>query len=84
MCQQQQAGFCGVGASSIALEQILAQLHLKKPDLTAECGLCNIESNCGLREAAHLCHSDKVFKLFKIHIRLFCHNRIDGMLFCSN
>jgi len=65
--QQQFACFGGVGATSIADEQVLPQLDLQQAYLSAQCRLCNVERNGGAGKTAQFRHTYKVFKLFQVH-----------------
>ncbi|MNT56564.1 hypothetical protein D3C72_1938730 [compost metagenome] len=67
MFQEAQARFGGLGATAVAVEQVLAQFQFQQPDLAAESGLGHVEHFGGAREAAPLGDPQKILDLLEIH-----------------
>jgi hypothetical protein len=51
----------------VALQQVLAQLHLQQAHLAAERRLGHVQRQRGTAEAAQLGHRHEVFELTQIH-----------------
>ena len=65
---QQQLSRLGCGdAAAIAQQQVLPQLHLQQANLSAQCGLGDVQHAGGAGKAAQLGHADEVFELLEIH-----------------
>jgi hypothetical protein len=67
VCQQPAAGVGERHAAAVALEQVLAQLHLERPHLAAERRLRDPQHAGCAREAAELGHLHEVLDLLEVH-----------------
>ena len=65
--QQDQARFGRHGAAAVALQQVLAQLHLQQSHLAADGRLGHVQRQRGTAEAAELGDADEIFELSQVH-----------------
>lgn len=67
MFQEAQAGLGRLGATAIAVEQMLAQFQFQQAHLAAQGRLGHVQHFGGAREAASLGHTHEILDLLQIH-----------------
>ncbi|MCY1532859.1 hypothetical protein D9M68_681550 [compost metagenome] len=65
--QEAQAGFGGLRAAAVAIQQVLAELQFQQAHLAAERGLRHVQHFGRAGEAAPFRHPQEVFDLLEVH-----------------